>query len=134
MFKFILIMLFVIGTVTTVPPVRNRVLPALEPLIVKLGPIGEKMITPVRKYQAQTGATNALRELSQQRTQGREIPNVRTFSSWLQRAMRNDSAAFDPWGERYYLRTARGTVSVGSPGPDRKKETSDDIIVTVPWD
>lgn|GEM_PF-1907522 len=134
MFKFILVLIFLIGTVTTVAPVRNRVVPALEPLLVRLGPVGETIITPVKKWQAQTGATSALRELAQNRTQGREMPNVRTFSSWLQRAMRNDSAAFDPWGNRYYLKTTRGTVSVGSPGPDGVKDTPDDVVVTVPWD
>jgi hypothetical protein len=34
----------------------------------------------------------------------------------------------DPWGEPYDIRCISGTITVTSPGPDRKLGTSDDIV------
>jgi hypothetical protein len=130
MFKHIIIALIVVGAVTSVPQIRSRVLP---PLGKALGPTGQRLMTPMKRWQAKTDCDELVRELRQDNTAGRQIPPPNDFTVWARRELRNPEAGVDPWGSRYYLRPQRGQLSVGSPGPDLKKGTPDDIVVTVPW-
>ena len=131
MFKFIIITLIIVGAVTSVPPIRQRVLP---PLAKALGPTGERMMTPMKRWEAKTDCDDLVRELRQENTAGRQIPAPDKFTAWARWELRNPEAGVDPWGSRYYLKPPlRGQVTVGSPGPDLKKGTPDDIVVTVPW-
>jgi hypothetical protein len=130
MFKFIIITLIVVGSVTSVPPIRQRVLP---PLARALGPTGERMMTPFKKWEAKTDCEDLMRELRATNTAGRAIPEPKGFTAWAQFVMREPTAGIDPWGSRYYYKLIRNQMTVGSPGPDLKRETIDDITVTAPW-
>jgi hypothetical protein len=127
MFKIIIVLLVVIGIVTTVRPVRDRVMP---PIVRALGPTGEKIATPVRRWKAEHQAERLLSEMQIELTAGRQPPPAHEFSQWAKKELREPDADIDPWGGKYYLKPGRGmTISVGSPGPDLKKGTEDDIIV-----
>ena len=130
MFKYLIIFLIVFGAVTTVPQIRSRVMP---PLARALGPTGERMMTPWKKWEAKTDVEDLARELRQENTAGRPYPAPQDFTAWAKREMRDPEAGVDPWGTRYYLKPGR-TLVVGSPGPDLKKGTADDITVTVLWE
>ena len=131
MFKFLLIALAVIAVVTAVPAVRSRVVP---PIGRALGPTGEKLWTPVKRQKAKSQCNNLLREIQAEATAGRKAPQPLEFSAWAIRELRDPAADTDPWGSKYYLKQVRGQISVGSPGPDKTKATTDDILVSMPWD
>lgn len=48
------------------------------------------------------------------------------FPDWLAQA---DLSAEDPWGSAYYLEVFPDSFVVGSPGPDSRRRTPDDIRV-----
>lgn len=128
MFKFFFIALVVILAVTTIPAIRSRVMP---PVARVLGPTGEKIATPVKRWKAKNGANNLLRELQAETTAGRPLPPPFEFKAWAQRELRDPEAGTDPWGSPFYLEPGRGSiVTVGSPGPDLKKGTADDVEVS----
>jgi hypothetical protein len=131
MFKYIIILVLVVGAVTSVPQIRSRVLP---PLGRALGPTGERMMTPVKKWEAKTDVEDLLRELRAVNTAGRPIPEPKGFTAWAQFVMRDPEAGIDPWGSRYYYKQIRNQMTVGSPGPDLARDTPDDITVSAPWD
>jgi hypothetical protein len=65
--------------------------------------------------------------LERERSQGGTVPRPKDFNRFL--ALREgDQAAVDPWNEPYYLITTRRTFRVGSSGPDRQRNTTDDIL------
>jgi hypothetical protein len=128
MFKVFFILLVVILAVTTIPAVRNRVAP---PISRALGPTGEKIATPVKRWKAENGAKTLLRELQAETTAGRKLPQPFEFAGWAVRELRDPEAGTDPWGSPYFLKPGRGsTMIVGSPGPDKKKGTPDDVEVS----
>ena len=130
MFKYIIILLIVVGSVTSIPPIRERVLP---PLAEALGPTGERMMTPMKKWEAKTDCEDLLRELRANNTAGRAIPEPRGFVAWAQFVLRDPEAGIDPWGSPYYYKLVRNQMTVGSSGPDLKRGTADDITVTATW-
>lgn len=130
MFKFIFIFLLVVGAVTTIPPIRERAMP---PISRALGPTGEKMMMPIKKWQAKTACTNLLRELATAYNQGKAIPDPGNFYLFAREATNNKTGDVDPWGKRYYLMPGARIMKVGSNGPDGKRGTPDDIVAQVPW-
>ncbi len=51
------------------------------------------------------------------------------FDRWLTEL---DKSAKDPWGSAYYLEVSADSFVVGSPGPDERPRTGDDVRVTQP--
>jgi len=51
-------------------------------------------------------------------------PRSNEFGVWLQE---NRHGAEDPWGSSYYFELHADSFVVGSPGPDTKRRTEDDI-------
>lgn len=58
------------------------------------------------------------------------IPDRRSLGSWIERNYAGD-ASIDPWGSPYEMRETRRQVVLISLGPDRRRDTQDDIRVTV---
>lgn len=131
MFKFFFIGLVVILAVTTIPAIRSRVMP---PVARALGPTGEKIATPVKRWKAKNGANNLLREMRADATAGRKMPQPFEFTVWARQEMRDPTAGTDPWGGLYYLKPGRNLMTVGSPGPDGLKNTADDVVVNSAWE
>ena len=129
MFKMIFIFVVVFGAITTVPPVRDRVLPRLAHA---LEPVGQKFVRPVRKWQARTAVENLSRALRHDQTQGRPLPAPVNFYAYAEHVLNNDNGGADPWGKRYWIQTSDGVLRVGSNGPDTTRNTPDDITLAVP--
>jgi hypothetical protein len=70
----------------------------------------ELIATSVQRAEAQTGS----------------YPQTDGFGDWLAQA---DLSAEDPWGSDYYLEVFPDSFVVGSPGPDSRQRTPDDIRV-----
>jgi hypothetical protein len=130
MMRILLLAFLALIVVLNVPALRKVLQP---PAQKALGPAIEVVVTPVKKWQAKSGCTNLLRELSIAYNQGRSMPDPYNFTAWAKRVTNSETGGQDPWGRRYYFKPGRGLMTVGSPGPDGFRDTPDDIIATVPW-
>lgn len=89
-----------------------------------------KVIRPVSEARQQRSAARALRQIAidVQRTEARtgRYPQPAAFAEWL---LQTDRSVRDPWGSAYYLELFADSFVVGSPGPDSRKRTADDVRV-----
>jgi hypothetical protein len=131
--KTFLIVLLLIGAAFGIPPIRNRIIGPLDPVLSKLGPIGEKIATPAKRWEAGQEATLIIRRISENRQINKPVPTPLTFQGWLKanvRGLKRDG--MDPWGHPYYYIHTRQNMTVGSQGQDRLRDTPDDVRITVP--
>jgi hypothetical protein len=130
MFKFIFFLLIIIFVVATVPKVRNRIVP---PILNRLGPVGVKLETPMKRWEAQAECDRLLRELKQAAVQGKTVPAPNAFYDWARATSTKPNTGKDPWGERYWLKPGRSIMTCGSNGPDTQRGTPDDVSVNTSW-
>ena len=130
MFKFIFFLLIIIFVVATVPKIRNRVVP---PILSHLGPVGVKLETPIKKWEAQAECDRLLRELKQATVQGKPVPAPNNFYDWARTTGTKPNTGKDPWGERYWVKPGRTIMTCGSNGPDKQRGTPDDVSVNTSW-
>ena len=134
MVKYVVIFIFILGAAFGIPAIRNRIAGPLDPVLSKLGPIGEKIQTPTRRWATKNEEMLIIRKLAEQHNQQKEMPSPLAFQSWIKQNFkgRGTEAGLDPWGRPYYLIHTRNQITVGSQGADRRRETPDDIRVSVP--
>lgn len=124
--KKLLILVIALAVVWAIPAARARFVLALQPVFERLGPVGDRMMAPARKYGAKTEAQQFLHLLTQDRNAGKRLPDARTFSGWVESNTRESN--LDPWGQPYWLKVQKRNFSVGSNGPDGERNTPDDIV------
>lgn len=130
--KFLLILIVAIGAAFGIPSVRHRIMTPLEPVLVRVGPIGEKLATPARRWNAKNEAEVIARKVAEQKDLHRPFPTPRRFTQWIQQNMRGlERKGMDPWGNPYYLERTDRTITVGSAAQDGVPGTEDDVRVTV---
>lgn len=134
MLKFLLIFIFLVGAAFGIPAVRARITPPLAPLLDRLGPVGRKLSDPAKKIAARNEAGFLLRKLAADYQQNKALPDPLRFRVWMKQNTHGGKGGLDPWGHPYYMVRAHKKLGVGSQGPDRKRNTADDIRVTVPFD
>ena len=134
MLKFILIFILLIGAVFGFPPLRNRVVPHMGPVMKLLGPFGDKISAPSKRWAAKNEMRILLRKLAEDHAEKKDLPSGLNFQSWIRANTRGGAKGLDPWGHPYYLVRAGKLITVGSQGPDRRRNTPDDIRVSVPFD
>jgi hypothetical protein len=65
------------------------------------------------------------------RIMGREIPTETSFQNWIKARVKTSAGVRvtgkDPWGAPYYLSRSQTAITIGSNGPDGKRNTPDDI-------
>lgn len=105
-----------LAVVLMVPQLRARARPQIE-----------YVLNPVYRWEAKNRVTDVQRVLVRERSQGATLPRPRDFTQFLT-AREGPQAALDPWSEPYYLVTTRRSFRVGSSGPDRVRNTTDDIV------
>ena len=133
MFKIIFVVVVLIGAGFGIPQIRDRITPPLAPLLNRLGPIGDAVQNPTKRWAAKNEINLIIRKLAEDHNQNRGIPSPLGFHVWLRQNFRggiNDGG--DPWGRPYYLIHTSSLVTVGSQGPDRQRDTSDDVRLSVP--
>jgi hypothetical protein len=116
-----------LAIIWAIPGARNRIGVALLPVFERLGPVGEAAANPVRAFQARNDLSFILRILQDERTEGRQLPDERTFPDWIRRRMPQESG-LDPWGNAYWLRRTGNVYVAGSNGPDGERDTEDDVV------
>lgn len=112
------VLVFVVGAVIFVEPLRQRALPHVE-----------FALYPIYSWEAKNRVNDISRVLVRERAEGGEIPRPRDFQRFLTDS-EGAPAALDPWGEPYFLYRDRRSIRVSSAGPDRLPNTTDDIHST----
>lgn len=133
MLKVAVVIVLLLGAAFGTPAIRNRITPVLAPVLDKLGPVGRKLGDPAKKLAARNEASFLLRKLAEEYQQNRELPTPLRFQVWVRLNTRGGKGGMDPWGRPYYMIHANRQLAVGSPGPDRRRSTRDDIRVSVPF-
>jgi hypothetical protein len=130
--KKIITIVVILAVLWAIPAVRGRIGVAALPLLEKLGPVADFVVTPAKRFSAKNDASNIMRVITTDFNEGRPVPDARTFQEWLKRRAPL-MAANDPWERPYWLVRGRGTITVGSSGVDGKKDTKDDVTHSVPF-
>ena len=124
--KKILVLVIVLAIIWAVPGLRHRIGVAALPLLERLGPVGERLATPVHNFKVRNQASFYLRIMRDDMTEGRQLPDARTFAQWAARRFPAESAT-DPGGNAYWLKRDGRTYTVGSNGADGQRDTDDDV-------
>lgn len=120
--------LILVGFAWSVPQVRHRIIVTLEPATAFLGPIGDWMQEPMRKYKAETDIKFLIDQLRMDRNEGRQLPtNTKAFNDWMLKRRGAGDKGRDPWGGYYWMVRQTGVVEIGSNGPDGERDTADDL-------
>jgi hypothetical protein len=114
--KILWVLVFALATVLLVPSLRARARPQIE-----------YVLTPVYRWEARNRVHSVQKVLEREQSQGGTLPRPRDFSKFLV-AREGAEAAMDPWDQPYFLIATRRTFQVGSSGPDRQRNTVDDIL------
>lgn len=114
--KILWVLVFALATVLLVPSLRERARPQIE-----------YVLTPVYRWEARNRVHAVQKVLEREQSQGGSLPRPRDFSQFLV-AREGAEAALDPWEQPYFLIATRRTFQVGSSGPDRQRNTVDDIL------
>lgn len=130
--KWIVIGLCLIGAAFGIAPIRARILPHLDPVLGRLGPAGEKISAPAKRLAAKNEANILLRRLAQDHADRKELPDPLSFQTWVRLNTKGGKRGLDPWGHPYYLVRGNHQMTVGSHGPDRKRNTRDDVRASAP--
>jgi hypothetical protein len=134
MLKPFLVVVVLLGFAWGYPPTRAHMVYRLHPVLVKLGPVGDWIILPVQRYSTKQELDFILNQISLARTEGKEIPDPKTFQGWLSRRVLTKNRGKDVWGNPYFLaRSNAGALTAGSIGPDGRPGTADDLRVTMPF-
>jgi hypothetical protein len=129
--KTVIIILLLLGFAWGYPPTRARMVLGMKPVLHKLGPVGEMIVTPVERFSTKNEVNFILEQLQMTRTEGREIPDAATFNKGINQRLSTKNHGKDPWDQPYYLLKVAGSLTVGSIGEDGVRGTADDIKKTI---
>jgi hypothetical protein len=133
MFKTLFILVVLMGFAWGYPPTRARMVLGLQPVLERLGPVGDAIVTPVERYSARQEVAFIVEQIRMHKNEGRELPDEKTFQRWIDKRLSTKNRGRDPWNQPYYLLKVSGQVTVGSVGEDGARGTADDIRKTVPF-
>ncbi len=133
MLKSGLIALILLGFAWAYPPTRARMVYAARPALERMGPFGETVLTPVHRYSTSSEVSFIIDQILLARTEGKEVPDERTFQRWMSKRILTKNNGKDAWNHPYYLIRVAGIMTVGSVGQDGQRGTSDDIRKTIPF-
>ena len=125
--KALLLVIIVLGAAWAYPPSRERIAHAATPVLELLGPVGERLLAPAKRYQARSELDFLVNQMKMDRDEAKPLPDARTFPQWIKRKRPSGGDEMDPWGTPYFLVPVSYGLSVVSAGPDRTRGTEDDI-------
>jgi hypothetical protein len=129
--KKAIVVIVLFALVWAIPAARTKFIDVTHPVFARLGPVGNRVTTPMRKYTARTQIASILRAMHAAREAGKEVPDGRTFVRWLRAHPPSDRKEMDPWGNSYWMRKENASYIIGSNGPDGIKGNADDVTKTV---
>jgi hypothetical protein len=131
MAKKVLIVILLIGFAWAYPPTRARMALYAQPVLERMGPVGDRMVLPIQRYNTRTEINFILDQIHLAKTEAKEIPDERTFHRWMSKRILTKNNGKDPWNHPYYLIRVSGMFTVGSVGPDGQRGTGDDLRKSV---
>lgn len=131
MIRKLLILAVIVAFAWSVPAVRERMIRMAGPVVERLGPPGELLADPIRRYNTRNELVVLMRELTQEYQAQVPLPNARNFQAWLERNTISGRDGKDAWGNAYFLRRDGSGITLGSPGADGQVGTEDDITRTL---
>lgn len=134
--KLFLVLIVVGGATLTVPQLRARARPHLEPAFGdvmdwwahKFQPV----VDPALRWSATNELRTVLRSLRETSMQMGQLPDPARFHAYVMQKHVSGRGGYDPWGSPYYLIVTQDSLIGGSAGPDRVRGTADDVRVSVP--
>jgi hypothetical protein len=121
MFRLILLVILALLTWYYFPETRAILMGVAEPIvrpIVRWG-LEEEMAQMARNV------------VDHERLTGR-VPAGPAWLGWLEYRYSSDAARRDPWGSVYQLAVGEDSVWIISFGPDRTRNTDDDVSISAP--
>lgn len=129
LFVYVIIAVLIVATV---PPLRKRAAPYAAPVLKKaelaLDPIISRVLNPVFRWSAHNEEKHYLSMLQDKVTMNEALPDPAGFQRFLAQNANSGRSGRDPWGSDYYLIFRNDSIIVGSPGPDLKRGTADDVL------
>lgn len=129
--RVLLWILILVGIGSSVPAIRERAAPRLEPvfeyLTGEVGPVLGRAFTPVKRWLALREMRSLALELRRLSLTYQALPEPRHFPEFLERSRFLYRGSLDPWGTPYRLTLTRDSIIVSSSGPDMERDTEDDL-------
>jgi hypothetical protein len=133
MLKLAAVVLVGFGFLMAHEPTRARMAKGVAPVLERLGPAGKVAMRPIDRFTAHSEVDFLADQVKMARELGREAPTENNFQDWVARRTQTRAAGNDPWGAPYYFHRGVSTFTIGSMGPDGKRNTPDDVTVTGPF-
>ena len=129
--RAVLVSLVLLAAVLAIPPVRALAGPLLDPgkalLDRSVGRVWARGRDQVFRWSVRNEARTLALELQKREASGQGLPRPQDFQSYVQRRTISGTPGLDKWGSPYYMLLGRDSITVVSPGPDRRPGTGDDI-------
>ncbi len=87
---------------------------------------------PVVEWNSRQKMREVAQDVADQERLTGQLPDRRNWRQWLNYRYTMESSKRDAWGTIYGLRVFADSIGIVSYGPDRKRGTADDFMVTVP--
>lgn len=118
MIRLLVVIVLGVAAVLWFPDSRAMVMEVTEPVRNRVArwDLEEEMrqvVRDVASYEVNTGS----------------LPDRRRWLEWLDYRYASNELKTDPWGSTYELKVWSDSVGIVSYGPDRVRETSDDLVV-----
>jgi hypothetical protein len=133
MAKNIFFAIVLLGFAWAWEPTRVRMIIAAKPALELMGPFGEKAMMPIERYSTRTELSFIADQITLSRTEGREVPDARSFQRWMKERVVTKNQGKDPWNQPYYLVRVGSMLTLGSIGEDGEQGTDDDIRKSLPF-
>lgn len=130
--KFLLIAIVALGLIFAIKPLREKFSFITAPVINKVGPKVENIRGGPKRWATKNELNILLRKVAEQYNETKKLPSSSGFTIWIKTQTRGGNKGVDAWGSNYYLIHEQGRVILGSRGPDKLRNTPDDIKVTAP--
>lgn len=98
----------------------------VKPLREKARPQLETALNPLYGWTVRNEVKDLQRLVARELALTGNMPKPTEFERFIA-SRQGPGAALDSWGQPYYLALTRRTYTVGSSGPDRTRNTADDI-------
>lgn len=130
--KYLIIFIVLFGAAWSIPPVHAKLRPIFDPIQRAIGPVGEKMGRPAKRWAAKNEANVLLRKVAEEYASKKTMPTPSNFQLWVKTYTRGGNKGKDPWGSPYYFQRQAHQVTIGSRGPDKIARTPDDVTASAP--
>lgn len=91
-------------------------------------PYADRLLAPAYEWTARARAAEIARAIETRVAAGHPSPTAVVLSEFIARHYGHEAAAFDPWGNPYFLTADAFSLQVASAGRDGVPETPDDLL------